>query len=79
MKLRAGTSLNDAIKRISAGHTGAASVIGLLVKEYPDHALEYMHALDRLGVYGADVWTLYYDKCDASSLVFLDYISSVKK
>ncbi len=79
MKLQASTSLNDAIKRIAAGHAGAASVVGLLVKEYPDRALDYMHALDRMGIYGLELWKLYYDKCSSSSLVFLDYISAGKK
>jgi len=79
MKLQATTSMNDAIKRLAAGHAGAASVIALLVKEFPEHAMEYMHALDRLEIYGVDIWKTYKDRCDSNVLSFLDVISSAPR
>lgn len=78
MKLRPTTSLNDAIRRISAGHAGAASVVAMLVKEYPENAMDYLRAMDNLGLYGADVWYAYEMKCGARILPFLGALSTGK-
>lgn len=62
MKLRPTTSLNDAIKRICDGDSGAATVISLLLKEYPDSVLDWLHIMDAKGMYGSAVWKLYNDR-----------------
>lgn len=59
MKITPTTSLNEAIRRIAMGNIGAASVIGLILKEYPDRALAWLREMDRLSIYGQDVWMLY--------------------
>ena len=78
MRLNPTTSMDDAIKRIADGHSGAASVVALLVKEYPDNAMDYMRALDRMGVYGASVWNAYQNTCDARIDAFLLSLSRGK-
>jgi hypothetical protein len=59
MRLTPTTSLNDCIKRIAEGDTGAATILALIVKEYPSEALRWLHLLDKHGVYGRLIWTSY--------------------
>jgi hypothetical protein len=63
MKLNPTTSLNDAIKRIAEGNTGAASVLALIVKELPDRAMTIFHSIDQQGIYGNDLWVAFSTLC----------------
>ncbi len=64
------------MKRIADGDTGAATVLALLTKDYPDHAIKWMHALDENGIYGRDVWVGYSDVCGKSAVLFMKCLTT---
>lgn len=72
------TSLNDAMKRICESNAGAATVVGHLIKEYPSRALDWLHIMDRRGMYGRKVWDEYM-RCDGDMTVFLMGIETYGK
>lgn len=74
-KLVPTTPLNDAIKRIASGDTGAASVIAMLNRERPQNIMEYLRALDFRGVYGNDVYSMFHKTCGGSLDNFIRAIS----
>jgi hypothetical protein len=57
------TSLNDAIRRVAEGHTGAASVIAMLNSRRPQNVMAYLHSLDNKQVYGNAVYDMYWNDC----------------
>jgi hypothetical protein len=59
MKIQRTTSLNQAIRRLAAGDTGAASVLALILKERADQALAWMRLMDQHEIYGRDIWRCY--------------------
>jgi hypothetical protein len=75
MRLSPTTSLNDCIKRIAEGDTGAATVLALIVKEFPDSAIEWMHLMDKHELYGHKVWTSY-RSCRQDIALFLESIKN---
>ena len=75
-KLVPTTSLNDAIKRIANGDTGAASVIAMLNSQRPQNIMEYLRALDDKRVYGNAVYALFHEGCDGNLEQFIKALSS---
>jgi len=73
MKLKPTTSLNDAMKRVCEGNAGAATVVGHMLKEYPSRALDWLHIMDRRGMYGVKIWDEYM-RCGGDISVFLKEI-----
>lgn len=75
MKITPTTSLNDAVKRIADGHIGAAMVIAILVRDHQQNALKWLREMDRIGMYGKDVW-LHFDAFRQDMDVFLTSIGN---
>ena len=75
-KLLPSTPLNDAIRRIAEGHTGAASVIALLNRERPENIMSYLKAMDDRGLYGIAIYNLYEDDCKGNLEKFIFSLSS---
>ena len=74
-KLVPTTSLNDAIRRIAAGDTGAASVIAMLNRERPENVMSYLQALDSLEIYGHDIYDVYWNECYGILNKFVERLS----
>ena len=51
--------------------TGGASIVGLIVKEFPEKALGYLAMMDRQGIYGSDIYLAYNVICQADCIRFL--------
>lgn len=72
MKIKAGMSLNDSIRIMCAGHTGAASIVTMLMRDRPpSEAMEWMRVMDRQGIYGVDIWRGFTECGSESSVFFL--------
>lgn len=74
-KLLPTTSLNDAIRRVADGNTGAASVIALLNRERSENIMEYLRSLDKKQIYGEKIYDLFYDECNANLERFIASLS----
>lgn len=70
MKINPTTNLNDAVKRVADGNIGAASVLAMLVRDHSDTALGWLRAMDKIGMYGHDVWVEFVG-CDQNMKKFL--------
>ena len=75
MKLSPTTPLNEAIRRLSQGEHRAATVLGLITRDYPERAIEYMRAMDRLEIYGIRIAALFWGRYNANLVKFLDYLT----
>jgi hypothetical protein len=73
-KLLPTTNLNESIRRIACGDTGAASVIALLNRDSPQNIMRYLHSLDDMGTYGKDVYKLW-DSCGGNISAFAQKLS----
>lgn len=60
------TPLNDAIKRMADGDTGAASVIAMINRERPQNIMAYLNSLDRMKIYGHAIYDLYWTECSGN-------------
>jgi hypothetical protein len=76
MKLKPTTSFNDAVRRLAEGNHGAATVLAHIHKEYPEHAMKYLHALDEQGIYGVAIWNAYHNVYGGDISVFLERLSA---
>lgn len=74
-KILPATSLNDAIKRIAEGHTGAASVIAMLNRERPENIMAYLRSMDDREVYGQAVYNLFEKDCGGNIEKFIKVLS----
>ena len=75
MKLNTSTSLNDCIKRVAEGDSGAACVLALLTKDYSHSAMGWIHALDSQEIYGKDIWIGFNNVCSHDIDMFLSLLS----
>ena len=75
-KLTATTSLNDAVKRMANGNMNAATVLALILKEFPDRALPFMREMDMAGMYGPDIWWCFSSQYQQNVLAFLKGLSN---
>ena len=71
LRLTQATSFNDAIKSISEGDTGAATIVASLNSQYPKDIMELLHDIDRKRIYGHDLYLAYWDECNGSLAHFL--------
>jgi hypothetical protein len=69
------TGLNDAIRRVAGGDTGAASVIAMLNRERPQNIMSYLKSLDEKGVYGKAIYDMFYDTCHGNLEKFVSALS----
>ena len=60
------TPLNDAIRRLAEGHTGAASVIAMLNRERPENIMAYLRSMDDRAIYGHAIYNLFEKDCGGS-------------
>jgi len=70
MKLTPSSTLNTALKKIADGNNGAASVLGMIAKDYPHVAMKYFHRLDELELYGHPIWDALMIECSGSIELF---------
>jgi hypothetical protein len=75
MRIIPTTTLNDAIRRVADGNTGAASVIALLHRERPENVMAYLKSLDSKQIYGKAIYDLFYDRCNANLEQFVSLLS----
>lgn len=69
------TSLNDAIRRVADGNTGAASVVAMLNRESPQNIMEYLRVLDGRGLYGISVYDAFWAKCNGNVESFIRFLT----
>jgi len=74
-KLLPTTSLDDAIRRIANGDTGAASVIAMLNRERPQNIMSYLRSLDVKGIYGRAIHEVYWKDCEGDFERFVGKLS----
>ena len=74
MKIKPTTSLNDAVKTICAGHSGAATVVGHIVKEFPSRALKWIRIMEEKDLSGRAIWTEF-SRCGGDISIFLKELS----
>lgn len=75
MKLTPTTPFDVAVKKISEGHPGAASIIALIHRDRPQILMDTLHHLDSIGMYGPALYDAF-RKCDDDLPSFLREISS---
>lgn len=71
LKLTASSTLNEAIKLIGEHDPGAASVIAVINLQRPDDILDDLNALDKMRVYGHNLYHLYWDECHGNMVKFV--------
>ena len=75
MKLLPTTPLNEALKLLSVGDHHAASILGLITRDHPARAIEYMRTMDRFGRYGNRIPSLFCGRFNSDLAQFLDYLT----
>lgn len=75
MKLEKTDSINSAIKKLCGNSTTAGSIIVLLQREYPSKVMDYMHAMDRHGLYGVTIANVFVEECGSDIYKFIQKIS----